>query len=54
MATPLVGHLDPQFLALMNEVQEMLRYLFQTENELTIRCLRHRQRRHGSRPVQPY
>lgn len=36
MATPLLGHLDPQFLALMNEVQELLRYLFQTENELTI------------------
>jgi len=36
MATPLVGHLDPQFLELMNEVQHMLRYLFQTQNELTI------------------
>lgn len=36
MATPLVGHLDPQFLALMNEVQVMLRQVFQTENELTI------------------
>jgi alanine-glyoxylate transaminase/serine-glyoxylate transaminase/serine-pyruvate transaminase len=36
MATPLVGHLDPQFLGLMNEVQQLLRYLFQTENELTI------------------
>jgi alanine-glyoxylate transaminase/serine-glyoxylate transaminase/serine-pyruvate transaminase len=36
MATPLVGHLDPQFLNLMTEVQEMLRYVFQTRNELTI------------------
>ncbi|RME82713.1 MAG: alanine--glyoxylate aminotransferase family protein [Caldilineae bacterium] len=36
MAQPLVGHLDPQFLALMNEVQELLRYVFQTGNELTI------------------
>ena len=36
MATPLVGHLDPQFLALMNEVQSMLRHVFQTHNELTI------------------
>ena len=36
MATPLVGHLDPQFITLMNEVQEMLRYVFQTRNELTI------------------
>lgn len=36
MATPLVGHLDPQFIAIMNEVQDLLRYVFQTENELTI------------------
>lgn len=36
MAHPLVGHLDPQFIALMNEVQDLLRYVFQTENELTI------------------
>jgi alanine-glyoxylate transaminase/serine-glyoxylate transaminase/serine-pyruvate transaminase len=36
MSTPLVGHLDPQFLTLMSEVQSMLRYVFQTENELTI------------------
>ncbi len=36
MATPLVGHLDPEFLALMNEVQQLLRYVFQTTNELTI------------------
>jgi alanine-glyoxylate transaminase/serine-glyoxylate transaminase/serine-pyruvate transaminase len=36
MAQPLVGHLDPQFLQLMNEVQTLLRYVFQTQNELTI------------------
>jgi len=36
MAHPLVGHLDPQFLLIMEEVQELLRYVFQTENELTI------------------
>lgn len=36
MATPLVGHLDPEFLALMDEVQQLLRYVFQTENEFTI------------------
>jgi alanine-glyoxylate transaminase / serine-glyoxylate transaminase / serine-pyruvate transaminase len=35
MATPLLGHLDPQFLALMNETQEMLRHAFQTKNALT-------------------
>jgi len=36
MAHPLVGHLDPQFIALMNEVQDLLRYVFRTKNALTI------------------
>jgi len=36
MATPLVGHLDPTFLEVMDEVQQLLRFVFQTENELTI------------------
>jgi alanine-glyoxylate transaminase/serine-glyoxylate transaminase/serine-pyruvate transaminase len=35
MATPLLGHLDPEFLVLMNETQEMLREVFQTRNQLT-------------------
>jgi alanine-glyoxylate transaminase/serine-glyoxylate transaminase/serine-pyruvate transaminase len=36
MAHPLVGHLDPQFIHVMNEVQEMLRQVFQTQNRLTV------------------
>ena len=36
IAHPPVGHLDPDFIALMNEVQELLRYVFETENRLTI------------------
>ncbi len=36
MAQPPVGHLDPEFLMIMAEVQELLRFVFQTENELTI------------------
>lgn len=36
MSTPLVGHLDPDFLEVMNETMELLRYVFQTRNELTI------------------
>ena len=36
MSTPLVGHLDPSFVDLMDEVQELLRYVFQTENRWTI------------------
>lgn len=35
MTTPLLGHLDPQFLELMNETQQMLRTVFQTQNALT-------------------
>ncbi len=31
-----VGHLDPTFISLMNEVQELLRYVWQTDNEFTI------------------
>jgi alanine-glyoxylate transaminase/serine-glyoxylate transaminase/serine-pyruvate transaminase len=36
MATPLVGHLDPSFLALMDRTQELLRYVYGTQNHLTI------------------
>jgi alanine-glyoxylate transaminase/serine-glyoxylate transaminase/serine-pyruvate transaminase len=31
-----VGHLDPCYLNLMNEVQELLRYTWQTDNQITI------------------
>lgn len=36
MSAPLVGHLDPSFLGLMDATQKLLRYTFQTENMLTI------------------
>src|SRR6266850_1525100 len=36
MSTPLVGHLDPEFIKIMNETQQMLRYVFQTQNKLTL------------------
>ncbi|WP_089383728.1 pyridoxal-phosphate-dependent aminotransferase family protein [Halorubrum vacuolatum] len=36
MSTPLVGHLDPTFIEVMNEVQELLRYTFRTDNRWTI------------------
>ena len=36
MARPTIGHLDPAFVAMMDEVKAMLQYAFQTENELTI------------------
>jgi len=36
MATPLVGHLDPQFVEIMNETKKLLQLVFETKNELTI------------------
>ncbi len=36
MSTPLLGHLDPEFLEIMNETRQMLKEVFQTKNELTI------------------
>ncbi|MCL4449550.1 MAG: alanine--glyoxylate aminotransferase family protein [Actinobacteria bacterium] len=35
MSRPLLGHLDPDFLALLDETCDMLRRVFQTENSLT-------------------
>ena len=36
LAAPLVGHLDPVFVAMMEEVKSLLRFVFATENALTI------------------
>jgi len=36
LASPTVGHLDPEFLRLMDETQQMLRLVFRTANALTI------------------
>jgi alanine-glyoxylate transaminase/serine-glyoxylate transaminase/serine-pyruvate transaminase len=36
MSTPLVGHLDPEFIELMEETKALLRMAFQTENALTL------------------
>lgn len=35
LGAPLLGHLDPQFLEIMNETQDLLRRTFQTANHLT-------------------
>lgn len=36
LGMPLLGHLDPEFAALMDETQILLRHVFQTENRLTM------------------
>ena len=36
MALPTIGHLDPDFIRIMEEIKTMLREVMQTTNELTI------------------
>ena len=36
MTSPILGYLDPDFLAVMDDTMALLRHLFQTENEMTI------------------
>jgi alanine-glyoxylate transaminase/serine-glyoxylate transaminase/serine-pyruvate transaminase len=36
MGRPTVGHLDPTFVTLMDEIKELMRYAFQTGNTLTM------------------
>jgi len=36
LSRPTIGHLDPKFVGMMDEVKTMLQYAFQTKNELTI------------------
>lgn len=36
MARPTIGHLDPVFVHLMDEIKELTQYAFQTQNRLTL------------------
>lgn len=36
MSQPTIGHLDPLFITLMDEIKTLLKYAFQTQNELTL------------------
>jgi len=36
MSRPTIGHLDPKFIEMMDEVKALLQYAFQTKNELTM------------------
>lgn len=36
LATPLVGHLDPDFLQILDDCKAMLQHVFRTNNDLTI------------------
>jgi len=36
LARPTIGHLDPMFIELMDQIKALLQYAFQTQNELTL------------------
>lgn len=36
MSAPVLGHLDPLFLRCMDDIQDMLRYVFETSNKVTV------------------
>ncbi len=36
LARPTIGHLDPEFIRLMDEIKQLLQYAFRTENKLTL------------------
>jgi alanine-glyoxylate transaminase/serine-glyoxylate transaminase/serine-pyruvate transaminase len=36
LGRPTIGHLDPLFIKLMDEIKQLLQYAFQTDNELTL------------------
>jgi alanine-glyoxylate transaminase/serine-glyoxylate transaminase/serine-pyruvate transaminase len=36
MSTPLIGHLDPEFIKIMDDIRALLCYVFQTKNTLTL------------------
>jgi alanine-glyoxylate transaminase / serine-glyoxylate transaminase / serine-pyruvate transaminase len=38
LARPCIGHMDPIFMRIMNEVREMLQAVFQTKNAMTLAC----------------
>jgi alanine-glyoxylate transaminase/serine-glyoxylate transaminase/serine-pyruvate transaminase len=38
LSLPCIGHMDPEFMRVMNEVREMLQQVFRTENAMTLAC----------------
>ena len=49
LARPTIGHLDPKFVDLMDEVKQLLQYAFQTSNPLTMPIFSTRVGGHGVR-----
>ncbi len=38
LAQPCIGHMDPAFMQIMDEVRSMLQQVFKTKNEMTLAC----------------
>lgn len=36
LASPTIGHLDPVYLRIMDDMRELMKHVFQTKNELTV------------------
>ena len=36
MARPTIGHLDPAFIGMMDEIKQLLQFALRTNNELTM------------------
>ena len=36
LASPTIGHLDPEYLQIMDDTRELMKRVFQTTNELTV------------------
>ena len=36
LSRPTIGHLDPKFLQLMDEIKSLLQFAYQTQNTLTL------------------
>jgi len=36
LSRPTIGHLDPAFIDILNQIRELLKYVFQTKNQMTI------------------
>ena len=53
LGRPLLGHMDPEFLAFLDETMARLRTVFRTTNQLTFPVERHRLGGHGGVLRQP-
>ena len=54
LSIPLVGHLDPAFLQVMDDIQQLLRTVFETRESIDDSHFCNGKRGHGSRFREPH